>query len=80
MRRDVRAEFLRGVRLRTAGPGRNRRGRALIAQNDMWLAFRDKSGLTHKLHWIDLPGTGIPIDPDTGNDMTLVGWTLDPPT
>lgn len=51
----------------------------MIVQNDMWLAFEDKSGRVHKLHWIDLPGTGVPIDPDTGNDMVLVGWTLDPP-
>ncbi|MFA5712333.1 hypothetical protein [Mycolicibacterium sp.] len=44
----------------------------------MFLIYRDSSGGFHSQPWADLTGAGTLIDPDTGDDMEMVGWSADP--
>lgn len=46
--------------------------------SDMFLVYRDETGILHTQHWSDLVEIGTLIDPDTGDDMELVGWTTNP--
>jgi len=41
---------------------------------DMWLFYRDSRGGIHTQHWLDLQQVGPLIEPDSGDDMELVGW------
>lgn len=46
----------------------------------MWLVYREEStGKLHYQHWRDVPEVGTLIDPDTGDDLQLVGWTATTP-
>lgn len=42
---------------------------------EMYLVYRDESGSFHLQSWGDLVYSGTLIDPDTGDDMDIVGWT-----
>lgn len=46
-----------------------------IHTTPMFLVFRQAHGTTHFLPWDELTSTGVPIDPDTGTDMELIGWS-----
>lgn len=46
---------------------------------DMWLVYRSESGDSYFQPWQDLTTAGTLIDPDSGEDMELVGWTTDLP-
>ncbi|MFZ2239804.1 MAG: hypothetical protein WAV90_09715 [Gordonia amarae] len=41
----------------------------------MWLVWKDARGRLHYQPWDDVDSVGGLIDPDTGDDMELVGWT-----
>lgn len=45
--------------------------------SDMFLVYRDEEGILHTQHWSDLVEVGTLINPDTGDDMELIGWTTD---
>lgn len=45
----------------------------------MWLVYQDDAGNQHHQPWQDLPEVGTLIDPETGEDMPLTGWTTTPP-
>jgi hypothetical protein len=45
----------------------------------MWLVYLDEQGVKHYQHWMDLPEAGTLIDPESGDDMELVGWTTHNP-
>lgn len=45
----------------------------------MWLVYLDTEGDEHYQPWEDLVEAGTLIDPQTGEDMEMVGWTLRPP-
>ena len=42
--------------------------------SDMWLVYIDGRGEQHTQHWNDIVDSGSLIDPDTGEDMDVVGW------
>lgn len=46
---------------------------------DMWLVYRTQSGDSYYQPWQDLQESGTLVDPDTDEDMELVGWTTDLP-
>lgn len=46
----------------------------------MWLVYvSDDNTERHYQPWQDLAEVGPLIDPETGNDMDLLGWTTDKP-
>lgn len=45
--------------------------------SEMYLVYRDGSGSLHPQPWDDLFYSGTLIDPDTGDDMDIVGWTTE---
>lgn len=53
---------------------------ALPTTSDMWLVYvSDDNQQRYFQPWQDLVSFGTLIDPDTGNDMDLLGWTtIDP--
>lgn len=40
------------------------------------LVYRDEDGGLHEQFAVDLPNCGTLIDPDSGDDMDLVGWRV----
>ena len=42
---------------------------------DMWLVYQDKSGNLYYQHWSEVVEVGGLIDPETDEDMEIVGWT-----
>ncbi|QBP33369.1 hypothetical protein SEA_BRUTONGASTER_155 [Gordonia phage BrutonGaster] len=40
----------------------------------MWLVYVDAAGNEHAQPWGDLTTAGTLIDPETGDDMEIVGW------
>lgn len=40
----------------------------------MSLIYRDEKGNLHAQPWGDIVQAGTLIDPDTGDDMEIVGW------
>jgi hypothetical protein len=42
--------------------------------SDMWLIYVDTNGDQHCQHWRDLVDVGTLIDPETGDDMDIIGW------
>lgn len=50
-----------------------------INRSSMWLVYKDDAGMKHYQHWNDTVDSGTLIDPFTGDDMELVGWTTDNP-
>lgn len=43
--------------------------------SDMWLYYKDSKGVEHRQHWKDLVEVGTLIDPETGDDMEIIGWS-----
>jgi hypothetical protein len=44
--------------------------------DEMYLVYQDEENNRHYQHWADLQESGTLIDPETGDDMELVGWTI----
>ena len=44
--------------------------------DDLYLVYLDEDSNHHLQHYLDLPEAGTLIDPDTGEDMVLVGWMI----
>lgn len=40
------------------------------------LVYRDENGDLHTQSWDDLTESGTLIDPESGEDMELVGWSI----
>lgn len=52
----------------------------MTTDGDMWLVYVDPADESvHFQHWRDVPEVGSLIN-EAGDDMDLVGWTLDPST
>lgn len=49
-----------------------------INTSSMWLVYADSEGGHHYQPWQDLEESGTLIDPETGDDMEMVGWTTTP--
>ncbi|BBY54004.1 hypothetical protein H7J07_05220 [Mycobacterium koreense] len=47
--------------------------------SNMWLIYEDSTGEKHYQPWQDVDTAGGLVDPDTDEDMELVGWTEDRP-
>ena len=45
-----------------------------IESSQMFLVYQDSTGEYHFQPWEDVQECGGLIDPDTGDDMKLVGW------
>lgn len=45
---------------------------------DMWLVYLSDSNKEYLQPWQDLVSAGTLIDPDTGDDMEIIGWTVNP--
>lgn len=43
--------------------------------SDMFLVYRDHDNKVHWQHWSDLVQSGTLVDPDTGDDLEVIGWT-----
>lgn len=46
-----------------------------IHTSPMYLVFREAHGATHFIPWADLTTAGVPVDPETGTNMALIGWS-----
>lgn len=46
--------------------------------SDMWLVYVAANGDKHFQPWRDVTSAGTLIDPETGDDMEMVGWTTTP--
>lgn len=46
-----------------------------ISTKPMWVVYRAESGEYHYQPYTDLVDAGTLIDPDSGEDMPIVGWT-----
>lgn len=51
----------------------------MIESRDMWLVYTDQNGANHYQPWGDIVAAGTLIDPESGDDMEMVGWTTTPP-
>ena len=51
----------------------------MIQTGSMWLVYIDLNGDNHFQPWEDVTTAGTLIDPDSGDDMEMVGWTTTPP-
>lgn len=51
----------------------------MIETRDMWLVYIDEQGENHYQPWQNVETSGTLIDPDTGDDMEMVGWTTTTP-
>lgn len=45
--------------------------------SEMYLVYRDESGSLLLQAWGELVQNGTLIDPDTGDDLDIVGWTTE---
>jgi hypothetical protein len=45
------------------------------SESSMWLVYADTEGGKHYQPWQDLEESGTLIDPETGEDMEMIGWT-----
>lgn len=50
-----------------------------LSESSMWLVYADTDGSKHYQPWQDLEESGTLIDPGTGEDMEMIGWTTNPP-
>lgn len=50
-----------------------------INNSAMWLVYIDSEGNHHHQPYDELTQAGTLIDPHTGDDMDLVGWTTSQP-
>lgn len=46
-----------------------------VTTEPMWLVYIGNDGEHHLQPWEDITTSGGLIDPDTGDDMEIVGWT-----
>ena len=44
---------------------------------NMWLVYTDERGKKHYQPWQDLVEVGTLIDEESGDDMEMIGWTID---
>lgn len=44
---------------------------------NMFLVYEDASGVRYYQHWSELVHVGTLVDPETGEDMEIIGWTTD---
>lgn len=51
----------------------------MTEHGDMWLVYVDDNGNRHHQHWRDIAEVGNLIDPESGEDMDLLGWTTEGP-
>lgn len=42
----------------------------------MYLVYKDENGDLHYQAWQDVSEVGTLIEPDNGDDMEMVGWSL----
>ena len=42
--------------------------------DEMYLVYQDEAGSHHYQYWADVQEVGTLCDPETGDDMELVGW------
>lgn len=47
--------------------------------SSMWLVYEDNQGVLYYQHWKDATTNGGLVDPDTDEDMDIVGWTTELP-
>lgn len=45
--------------------------------SEMYLVYRDESGSLLPQSWGEIVQNGTLIDPDTGDDLDIVGWTTE---
>lgn len=50
---------------------------AEVQHGSMWLVYEDENGEHHTQPWQDVVESGTLIDPESGADMTIVGWMTD---
>jgi hypothetical protein len=50
-----------------------------VNQGPMWLVYVSEDGENHYQPWTDLVEAGTLTDPETGEDMQMVGWTINNP-
>lgn len=48
-----------------------------VRTENMWLVYIDQEGNRHLQLWEDLTEAGTLIDPETGDDMEILGWTVE---
>ncbi|AWN04597.1 hypothetical protein PBI_GRAYSON_269 [Rhodococcus phage Grayson] len=48
-----------------------------IRTDNMYLVYVDNNGQEHHQPWQDVVQSGSLIDPETGDDMDIVGWATD---
>lgn len=46
----------------------------VFSDEEMFLVYRDEHGKNHEQPWGDVCSSGTLIDPDSGDDMEIVGW------
>ena len=46
-----------------------------IYTTPLWLVYEDETGTKHYQPYADVTSAGTLIDPETGDDMPIVGWT-----
>lgn len=51
----------------------------MVETRGMWLVYVDFNGNRHYQPWQDLTSAGTLIDPESGDDMEVVGWTTAAP-
>jgi len=52
----------------------------MINSGNMWLVYVADNGENHFQPWQDLMSAGTLIDPESGDDMEMVGWTTTAPS
>lgn len=50
----------------------------MVNTNSMFLVYQDSEGRKFYQHWEDLTESGTLIDPETGEDLELIGWYSSP--
>jgi hypothetical protein len=48
-----------------------------VKTGNMWLVYEDDKGDKHHQPWQDLVEAGTLIDPYSGDDMEMIGWTTE---
>lgn len=51
----------------------------IVNEGPMWLVYVREDGQNEYQPWTDVVEVGTLIDPETGQDMQMVGWTTDNP-
>jgi hypothetical protein len=48
----------------------------IVRRDPMWLVYVNKSGEQYYRAWAEVDAGGTLVDPETGDDLELIGWTL----